>query len=67
MGRPLYFYAQDMAPGDTKGDAVNNVWWKVSLPQVALQVQGANVVTTDIYTTNGVIHVIDTVITETLN
>lgn len=67
MGRPLYFYAQDMAPGETKGDAVNNVWWKVSLPQVALQVQGANVVTTDIYTTNGVIHVIDTVITETLN
>jgi uncharacterized surface protein with fasciclin (FAS1) repeats len=67
MGRPLYFYAQDTAPGETKGDAVNNVWWKVSLPQVALQVQGANVVTTDIYTTNGVIHVIDTVITETLN
>lgn len=67
MGRPLYFYAQDMAPGETKGDGVNNLWWKVSLPQVALQVQGANVVTTDIYTTNGVIHVIDTVITETLN
>jgi uncharacterized surface protein with fasciclin (FAS1) repeats len=37
------------------------------LPQVVLQVQGANVITTDIYTTNGVIHVIDTVITETLN
>lgn len=67
MGRPLYFYAQDMAPGESKGDGVNNLWWKVSLPQVALQVQGANVVTTDIYTTNGVIHVIDTVITETLN
>ncbi|MFH6954297.1 fasciclin domain-containing protein [Pseudoalteromonas sp. XMcav1-K] len=67
MGRPLYFYAQDMAPGESKGDGVNNLWWKVSLPQVALQVQGANVVTIDIYTTNGVIHVIDTVITETLN
>ena len=67
MGRPLYFYAQDMAPGESKGDGVNNLWWKVSLPQVALQVQGANVVTTDIYTTNGVIHVIDAVITETLN
>jgi uncharacterized surface protein with fasciclin (FAS1) repeats len=67
MGRPLYFYAQDMAAGETKGDGVNNVWWKVSLPQVALQIQGANVVTKDIYTKNGVIHVIDTVITETLN
>jgi uncharacterized surface protein with fasciclin (FAS1) repeats len=29
-------------------------------------VQGAMVVLTDIYATNGVIHVIDTVITETL-
>ncbi|MDE3270499.1 fasciclin domain-containing protein [Pseudoalteromonas sp. G4] len=67
MGRPLYFFAQDMAAGETKGDGANNVWWKVSLPQVALQIQGANVVTKDIYTTNGVIHVIDTVITETLN
>jgi uncharacterized surface protein with fasciclin (FAS1) repeats len=67
MGRPLYFYAQDMSAGETKGDGLNNVWWKVSLPQVALQIQGANVVTKDIYTTNGVIHVIDTVITETLN
>ncbi|MFY8351293.1 fasciclin domain-containing protein [Pseudoalteromonas sp. SSM20] len=67
MGRPLYFFAQDMAAGETKGDGVNNVWWKVSLPQVALQIQGANVVSKDIYTTNGVIHVIDTVITETLN
>ena len=29
-----------------------------------LNIGGANVVMTDIYTTNGVIHVIDTVITE---
>jgi len=32
-----------------------------------LEVQGAKVITFDIYTTNGIIHVIDTVITETLN
>lgn len=31
-----------------------------------LQVQGSNITTFDIYTNNGVIHVIDTVITETL-
>lgn len=67
MGRPLYFFLGDTAVGDISGDGVNNVWWKVTLPQVTLQVQGANVISTDIYTTNGVIHVIDTVITETLN
>ena len=39
----------------------------VGQSRVALQVQGANVVTKDIHTTNGVIHVIDTVITETLD
>lgn len=32
-----------------------------------LQIQGSNVTTYDIYTNNGVIHVIDTVITETLD
>ncbi|WP_372768461.1 fasciclin domain-containing protein [Pseudoalteromonas sp.] len=67
MGRPLYFYSNDKAVGETNGDGINNVWWKVSLPQVALQVQDSNVITKDIYTTNGVVHVIDTVITETLN
>lgn len=24
---PLYYWAQDAAPGDTTGQAVNNVWW----------------------------------------
>jgi len=67
LGRPLYFYATDMAAGDMLGQGVGDVWWKVTQEQVSLQIQGSNVTTTDIYTTNGVIHVIDTVITETLN
>jgi predicted lipoprotein with Yx(FWY)xxD motif len=25
-GHPLYFFAGDAAPGDTKGRGVNNVW-----------------------------------------
>lgn len=29
-GHPLYFYAKDTKPGDTAGQAVNNVWWVVS-------------------------------------
>lgn len=66
QGRPLYFFASDTAVGDTTGEGVGGVWFSVSQEQVALQIQGANVTTTDIYTTNGVIHVIDTVITETL-
>lgn len=66
QGRPLYFFAGDTAVGDTNGNAVNDVWWQVNQEQVSLQIQGSNVVVSDIYTTNGVIHVIDTVITETL-
>ncbi|MDM7860758.1 fasciclin domain-containing protein [Alteromonas sp. ASW11-36] len=66
QGRPLYFFANDTAAGDTNGQGVGDVWYTVDQPQVALQIQGSNVTTTDIYTTNGVIHVIDTVITETL-
>ena len=62
-GRPLYFYANDTAAGDTNGQAVNNAWWKVDQEQVELQVQGSGVATFDLYGTNGVIHVIDTVIT----
>ena len=38
----------------------------INIVEGQLQFGGANVVTTDIYTTNGIIHVIDTVITETL-
>ena len=64
LGRPLYLYAGDTQAGDMNGQGVNDVWWKVSQEQVALQVQGSNVTVTDIYTTNGVIHVIDTVITD---
>ena len=26
-GRPLYFFAQDSAPGDTNGQGVGNVWY----------------------------------------
>jgi len=66
QGRPLYFYVSDAAAGDAVGDGVGDVWYDVSLPQTALMVQGAIVTTTDINTSNGVIHVIDSVITETL-
>ena len=62
-GRPLYFYANDTAAGDTNGQAVNNAWWQVDQEQVELQIQGSGVTTFDLYGTNGVIHVIDTVIT----
>lgn len=63
LGRPLYFYAADTAAGDMMGQGVNDAWWTVKQSQTSLQIQGSNVTTTDIYTTNGVIHVIDTVIT----
>jgi predicted lipoprotein with Yx(FWY)xxD motif len=26
---PLYYFAQDQAPGDTTGQAVNDVWWVI--------------------------------------
>ncbi len=29
-GWPLYYYADDSAPGDTNGQAVNDVWWVLS-------------------------------------
>lgn len=29
-GMPLYYYAQDKAPGDVAGQGVNNVWYLVS-------------------------------------
>ena len=63
-GRPLYFFQSDTAAGDMTGDGVGGVWWAVNQEQVSLQIQGSNVTTTDIYATNGVIHVIDTVITD---
>ena len=66
-GRPLYFFSGDTAVGDNNGDGVNNVWSQVNQAQVDLQIQGTGVSTPDVFTSNGVIHVIDTVITETLN
>jgi uncharacterized surface protein with fasciclin (FAS1) repeats len=63
-GRPLYFFQSDTAAGDMAGDGIGGAWWVVNQEQVSLQIQGSNVTTTDIYTTNGVIHVIDTVITD---
>lgn len=29
-GWPLYYFAQDQAPGDVTGQAVNDVWWVVN-------------------------------------
>ncbi|WP_371377976.1 fasciclin domain-containing protein [Thalassotalea aquiviva] len=66
LGRPLYYFINDTQAGDQNGQGVIDKWWLVNLPQVSLQIQGSNVITKDIYTSNGVIHVIDTVITETL-
>ncbi|GBL06037.1 fasciclin domain-containing protein [Glaciecola sp. KUL10] len=66
LGRPLYFFASDVEAGDTNGDSVGGVWFAESTPQTVLNVQGATVTVTDIAASNGVIHVIDTVITETL-
>lgn len=66
LGRPLYFFANDEAAGDVNGDNVGGVWFAESVPQTVLSVQGATVTVTDIAASNGVIHVIDTVITETL-
>jgi uncharacterized surface protein with fasciclin (FAS1) repeats len=64
LDRPLYMYVQDTESGDMKGDGFNNLWWAVKLPTSGLQIEGSNVTTTDIYTSNGVVHLIDTVITE---
>ena len=63
-GRPLYFFQSDSEPGDTVGNGIGGVWWAAYQEQISLQIQGSNVTTTDIYASNGVIHVIDTVITD---
>lgn len=31
-GHPLYYFAQDEAPGDTNGQGANDVWWVLSGP-----------------------------------
>ncbi|KAF7775169.1 hypothetical protein PCIT_a1295 [Pseudoalteromonas citrea] len=64
LGRPLYRYINDAKTGDKTGNGLNNVWWTVNLPTTSLQVSGSNVIGKDIYTTNGIVHLIDTVITE---
>jgi uncharacterized surface protein with fasciclin (FAS1) repeats len=63
LGRPLYMYAQDTNAGDAMGQGVGGKWWQVSLPTSGLQVEGSNITQVDIYTANGVVHLIDTVIT----
>ena len=35
-GTPLYYWAQDAAPGDTTGQGVGDVWFVVSPPDVSL-------------------------------
>ena len=63
-GRPLYFFQSDSEPGDTVGNGIGGVWWAAYQEQVSLQIEGANVTTTDIYATNGVIHIIDTIVAD---
>lgn len=61
IGSIQAFAANGKAVDTLSGDDVS-----VSLQDGELIIQGAKVVVKDIYATNGVIHVIDTVITETL-
>ena len=61
-GRPLYFYSGDNEVGNINGQSISG-WWKAGQEQIALQIQGSNITSFDIYASNGVIHVIDTVIT----
>ncbi len=35
-GWPLYYYAPDTAPGDTKGQGVNKVWFAYTVPKLKL-------------------------------
>ncbi|WP_256840148.1 COG4315 family predicted lipoprotein [Ornithinimicrobium faecis] len=35
-GWPLYYFAQDQAPGDVTGQAVNDVWWVVNADGAAV-------------------------------
>lgn len=62
LGRPLYLYAADTAAGDMMGSSIDN-WSHVMLPTSGLQIEGSNVIQKDIYTANGIVHLIDTVIT----
>ncbi|HLS44407.1 MAG TPA: hypothetical protein VK045_03135 [Ornithinicoccus sp.] len=35
-GWPLYYFAQDQEPGDTTGQAVNDVWWVIDADGAAI-------------------------------
>lgn len=35
-GWPLYYFAQDQAPGDVTGQAVNDVWWVIDADGAAV-------------------------------
>lgn len=37
--QPLYYFAQDTAPGDVKGQGVNDVWWVVDPEGKAIKQQ----------------------------
>lgn len=64
LGRPLYHYINDKQMGDKNGNGINNIWWTVNLPTTSLQIADSNVISKDIYTSNGIVHLIDTVITQ---
>lgn len=46
-GKPLYFFANDTAPGDTNGQAVANLWWVVP---VSMDMMMEDVMTEDMMT-----------------
>jgi predicted lipoprotein with Yx(FWY)xxD motif len=39
-GKPLYYFAGDKAPGDTKGQGLNDVWWVVRGDGSLVQTKG---------------------------
>jgi predicted lipoprotein with Yx(FWY)xxD motif len=39
-GKPLYYFAGDKAPGDTKGQGLNGVWWVVRGDGSLVQTKG---------------------------
>ena len=63
-GRPLYFYSGDNEIGEFSGEGVAGTWSVVRQQQTALEIQDSEVIAENVIATNGIIHVIDTVITE---
>lgn len=41
-GHPLYYFAQDEAPGDTNGQGANDVWWVLGTDGEPIQEAGGN-------------------------